>query len=226
MSCASLVKYWLIMFFVLVSTRMVSGQYATPPSTPVLDAMGVDTRGKLMELDQRQAQMESELWMLRQRVGILGDAMSSNQTEINSRVGKQEKLVEQFIQEMKASRDSPPLWLKEMLTRQEAAMAALRKDLDSTRNTSKPPLPTVKPNVVFNLPMHLHLSCGCPAELLQDSDGVWKLTERHRSGKIVRRELSESNTIRKGWSVLAKTSGGYELVTDSSGSSFEIIAAR
>jgi hypothetical protein len=224
-----------MVFVVLVAVSSLKnagfGQYAPPPSTPVLDSMATDWRAKVLALEARQEALEQRLLAVRAELGQLGASVSGGQQQLSGRLRELETVQSELFEELRRSRETPPAWLPELLGQHELRMAAVQDELETLRKSETAPArmsnESSYPPPRAAETLHLHLRCRCPAELRLDESGNWLLTERHSRGNTVRRVVPvTTGPVRSGWSVIATTGRGERLVSDSRGAAFEIVASR
>lgn len=196
------------------------------PSTPVLDALAIDWRSKVKDLETSHELLRLELQSLRKDLTLIDKGTSRKTSEIERQLG----VLSDSVRSLEDGKDLPPAWLPDLLSEQTKQLEALRAELASLKKSPTVEAPTVtvsasKPSYsapVVGPQLEFTLRCGCPAILELSNDGRYVLVQKHRDG-TKRTVLTPVTRYRGGWSVIAQLPSGLSLTADPSEKVFELV---
>jgi hypothetical protein len=206
------------------------------PSTPMLDRLSQDWRGKVEKLEICQEDMKAEIADLRRDVAHRDDLTNRKLLGVESRVGMVESrvgMVEHQVEEVRLRQDQPPVWLESLVEEQRSQMEGLRAEIKSLKDTSRAAAPAAEttklPKKVFTqdlmpgVHLTLTLKCGCTGQLELTQDGRWVLQQLHRDGKVKRLVLTPVASHEDGGIVLGSLANGMELSCNAQQTAFRLV---
>jgi hypothetical protein len=200
------------------------------PSTPMLDRLSQDWRGKVEKLEIFQEDMKAEIADLRRDVAHRDDLTNRKLLGVESRVG----MLEHQVEEVRNRQDEPPVWLESLVEEQKSQMEGLRAEIKSLKDTSRTAAPSAETtklptrvltssDLMPGVHLTLTLKCGCTGQLELTQDGRWVLQQLHRDGKVKRLVLTPVASHEDGGIVLGSLANGMELSCNAQQTSFRLV---